>query len=743
MTKTAAAARLAELRSLIAQYDYQYYVLDAPEVPDSEYDRLFRELRELESAHPDLVTPDSPSQRVSGTPLPAFEEVEHQLPMLSLDNALTAESMTEFDRRVRERLKRKGDIVYVAEPKLDGLAISLRYERGVLVQAATRGDGRRGENVTQNVRTISAVPLRLRGEGWPRVLEVRGEIFMPRKGFEALNERQRNAGEKTFVNPRNAAAGSLRQLDPSITAQRPLTIFCYGIGAVEGGKVADRQSSAMARLRDWGLPVSPELEVLSGLAACNEYFDRIGKRRTKLAYDIDGVVFKVDSIADQQALGFVARAPRWAIARKFPAQEELTRVEAIEFQVGRTGAVTPVARLQPVFVGGVTVSNATLHNMDEVARKDVRVGDTVFIRRAGDVIPEVVRVLIDRRPADAVPVAMPLHCPECGSDILKPEGEAVARCSGGLFCPAQRKEAIKHFAARRAMDIDGLGDKLVEQLVDSGFVEDPADLFALDVETLAGLERMGQKSAQNLVDALQRARSTTLPRFLFALGILGIGETIAANVAAACRTLDAVMALRLADLVEIKDSQAKRLHELLSGQVDQGRPVIEIEPMPDAKWFTHVHAALLAERFKTVAEAVAGGAQGLANEPNIKIEGIGDVLAEKLVTFFRQPHNREVIAKLRQAGVRWPEVEEVADPGQLPLAGKTFVLTGTLSQPREHFKARLQSAGAKVAGSVSKKTDYLVAGEEAGSKLAKAESLGVAVLDEDALLAMLPPERAD
>lgn len=742
MTKSAAATRLAELRELIAHYDYHYYVLDAPEVPDSEYDRLFRELRDLEAANPELITPDSPTQRVSGAPLPAFDEIEHQLPMLSLDNALTAESMVEFDRRVHERLGRDGDIVYAAEPKLDGLAISLRYEAGLLVQAATRGDGRRGENVTQNVRTIGAVPLRLRGDGWPGVLEVRGEIFMPKQGFEALNERQRNAGEKTFVNPRNAAAGSLRQLDPAITATRPLSMFCYGIGVVEAGTVADSHSAVMAQLRDWGLPVSPELKVLTGLAACDAYFDAIGKRRAQLAYDIDGVVFKIDAIADQQALGFVARAPRWAIARKFPAQEELTRVEAVEFQVGRTGAITPVARLQPVFVGGVTVSNATLHNMGEIARKDVRVGDTVFIRRAGDVIPEVVRVLIERRPAGAVPVGMPAQCPECGSDVVKPDGEAVARCSGGLFCPAQRKEAIKHFAARRAMDIEGLGDKLVEQLVDSDAVKDPADLFALDVDTLAGLDRMGQKSAQNLIDALDESRATTLPRFLFALGILGVGETIAANIAAACGTLDAVMALRLSNLVEIKGSQAGRLHQLLTDRPDQDTAVSGLGPLPDAKWFSHVHAAMLAERFATVAETVAAGPQALANQPDTKIEGVGDVLAEKLVTFFAQPHNRDVIAKLRAAGVHWPEHAAPAEAAGLPLAGFTFVLTGSLSQPRDHFKARLQAAGAKVTGSVSSKTDYLVAGEDAGSKLARAESLGVKVLDEPALQAMLPPAPA-
>ena len=737
MNKSAAAKRLAELREQIAHHDYRYYVLDEPEVPDSEYDRLYRELREIEHQHPDLITSDSPSQRVGGAPLAAFDEVEHRVPMLSLDNALTAEAMVEFDRRVRERLGRDGPIVYAAEPKLDGLAISLLYENGLLVQAATRGDGRHGENVTQNVRTIGGVPLRLHGKGWPAVVEVRGEIFMPKKGFDALNERQRKAGEKLFANPRNAAAGSLRQLDPAVTAKRPLALFCYGVGEVAPQAMAQTHSANMAILARWGLPISPELKVLQGLAACDGYFDDIGRRRAQLPYDIDGVVFKVDAVTDQQALGFVARAPRWAIARKFPAQEELTVVEAIEFQVGRTGALTPVARLQPVFVGGVTVSNATLHNMDEIARKDVRVGDTVFVRRAGDVIPEVVRVLPERRPAGTVAVRMPTHCPECGSEVVRPEGEAVARCSGGLFCPAQRKEAIKHFASRRAMDIEGLGHKLVEQLVDHALIKDPADLFGLDVDTLAGLDRMGQKSAQNLVEALHKARETSLPRFLYALGILGIGETIAATVATACGSLDAVMQLRLSNLVEIKPSQAARLHELLASRADQDTAMVELADLPGAKWFTHVHAAMLAERFATVADDVAAGAEALANTANIKIEGVGDVLAEKLVTFFRQVHNAEVIEKLRNAGVNWPENVPARDVGSSPLSGKTFVLTGTLSQPRDQIKEQLQSLGAKVSGSVSKKTDFVVAGAEAGSKLAKAEALGVPVLDEAALQRLL------
>ena len=662
-------ARVQALREQIEHHNYQYYVLDQPEIPDAEYDRLFRELQGLEARYPELISPESPTQRIGGAPLEAFEEVEHRIPMLSLDNALSPEAMVEFDRRVRERLKRDSDMTYAAEPKLDGLAISLRYEQGRLVQAATRGDGTRGENVTQNVRTIAAVPLHLRGTDWPPLLEVRGEIFMPKKGFAALNERQRARGEKTFANPRNAAAGSLRQLDPKITAQRPLSMFCYGLGEVEGHAMSDSHSGSMALLKGWGLPISPELRVVTGVAACSAYYEDIGARRARLAYDIDGVVFKVDSVADQQALGFVSRAPRWAIAQKFPAEEELTQVEAVEFQVGRTGAVTPVARLTPVFVGGVTVSNATLHNMDEIERKDVRVGDTVFVRRAGDVIPEVVRVLPERRPKGARAVKLPAHCPVCGSDIERVEGEAVARCSGGLYCAAQRKEAVKHFASRRAMDIEGLGDKLIEQLIDQQLIRDPSDLFSLSVDTLAGLERMGDKSARNLIEALDKARRTTLPRFLYALGIREVGEATAQALA---REFGSLEAIRTADEEALQQT-------------------------PD----------------------------------------VGPVVARHVHTFFRQPHNRQVIDKLQAAGVEWPESEPAPSPEVLPLAGKTFVLTGALSEPRERVKERLQTLGAKVAGSVSTKTDYVVAGDEAGSKLRKAQDLGIEVLDEAGLARLI------
>ena len=658
-------ATVQRLREQIEDHNYRYYVLDDPQVPDSEFDRLFRELQALEARYPELITPDSPTQRVGGAPLAAFGEVAHRVPMLSLDNALSTEALADFDRRVRERLERDGEVRYAAEPKLDGLAISLRYEQGLLVQAATRGDGTHGENVTQNVRTISSVPLRLRGRDWPPLLEVRGEIFMPRAGFDDLNARQRASGDKVFANPRNAAAGSLRQLDPAITASRPLAMFCYGLGEVDGHPMAPTHAANMALLKGWGLPVSPELRVVVGLPECITYFNDIGARRARLAYEIDGVVFKVDSIAEQRQLGFVSRAPRWAIASKFPAQEELTVVEAVEFQVGRTGAVTPVARLKPVFVGGVTVSNATLHNMDEVQRKDVRVGDTVIVRRAGDVIPEVVRVLPERRPAGTRKVELPAQCPVCGSDIERLEGEAVARCSGGLYCAAQRKEAVKHFASRRAMDIEGLGDKLIEQLIDQSMIEDPADLFVLEADLLAGLERMGEKSAANLVGALRKARATTLPRFLYALGIREVGEATAQALARQFGALDAI------------------------GAAEEDT----LQQTPD----------------------------------------VGPVVAHHVHTFFRQPHNLAVINKLREAGVDWPEGPPAPMAEELPLAGMTFVLTGALSEPRDRIKERLSALGAKVAGSVSKKTDYVVVGEDAGSKLDKARALGVGVLDEDGL----------
>ncbi len=660
--------RIEKLREQINRHNYQYYVLDDPLIPDSEYDRLLRELQALESEHPELVTPDSPTQRVGARPLDAFDEVRHSLPMLSLDNAFDEGEMRDFDRRVKERLEVAGEVCYAAEPKLDGLAISLRYEKGVLVQAATRGDGSRGEDVTQNVRTIPSVPLRLLGQGFPPVLEVRGEVYMPKAGFERLNERARSRGEKGFANPRNAAAGSLRQLDPKITAERPLAMFCYGFGEIEGGPLAETHSDSIRRLVDWGLRISPELEVLPGINACLDYYRRIADRRDALDYEIDGVVFKVDSFRQQQSLGFVSRAPRWAIAHKFPAQEEMTRLLNIDVQVGRTGALTPVARLEPVNVAGVTVTNATLHNEDEIRRKDIRVGDTVIIRRAGDVIPQVVRVVMEYRPAESEPFLMPKSCPECGSEVERDENEAVIRCSGGLYCPAQRKQAIRHFASRRAMDIEGLGDKLVDQLVERSLVSTPADLFRLDLATLAGLERMGEKSARNLLDALEAAKKTTFGRFLFSLGIREVGEATAQSLAS-----------HYGDLAHLE-------------RATDG----ELQQVPD----------------------------------------VGPVVSRHIVTFFRQPHNMEVIEQLIRAGVKWDALEPM-DRSSLSLSGKTIVLTGTLSRPRGVIKEELQALGAKVSGSVSKKTDYLVAGEDAGSKLTRAQQLGVEILDEAGLEKLL------
>jgi DNA ligase (NAD+) len=658
------------LREQLRYHNHRYYVLDDPEIPDAEYDRLFRELQALEAQHPELVTPDSPTQRVGVTPLSEFGEIRHAIPMLSLGNVFSDEELLAFDKRIHDRLKSDTEIEFVAEPKLDGLAISLMYENGVFTRAATRGDGETGEDVTQNVRTIDAVPLRLMGEGWPQVLEVRGEIYMPKAGFNALNERLRNEGAKTFVNPRNAAAGSLRQLDSRITAQRPLTIFCYAVGLVEGGEMPATHYASLQQLAVWGFRVCPEIRVVQGAAGCLDFYRSIGSKRESLPYDIDGVVYKVNAITLQQELGFVSRAPRWAIAHKFPAQEEITVLEDVEFQVGRTGALTPVARLKPVFVGGVTVSNATLHNMDEIERKDVRIGDSVIVRRAGDVIPEVARVILERRPQDARPIAMPSHCPVCGSDVQRPEGEAVARCTGGLYCPAQVKETIKHFASRKAMNIDGLGDKLVEQFFEQGLIRHVDDLYRLieKKEQIAALERMGDKSAENLVNALEKSKATTLERFIFALGIREVGEAT---------------------------------------------------------------AKILARHFGSLENLQSADEETLRLVPDV-----GPVVAANIAQFFREAHNGDTIRHLRELGVHWADYE-ARPPEALPLAGKTYVITGTLSRSRDEIKADLEALGAKVAGSVSKKTTALIAGENAGSKLDKAESLGVEVLDEAALSVLL------
>ncbi|WP_455234230.1 NAD-dependent DNA ligase LigA [Thiogranum longum] len=658
--------RVEKLREKIRYHNYRYYVLDDPEIPDAEYDRLLRELQELEKAHPQLVTPDSPTQRVGAEPLSAFKAVRHEVPMLSLDNAFNDDELSEFDRRVRERLD-VDSVDYAAEPKLDGVAVSILYEGGLLVRGATRGDGSKGEDITQNVRTIDSVPLRLMGKGYPQRLEVRGEVFISHAGFDKLNKLAAKQGQKAFANPRNAAAGSLRQLDARVTAQRPLEIYCYGVGLVDGGKLPDRHGDILQQLREWGLRVYPGIERVRGLRGCIDYYRSLEKQRERLPFDIDGVVFKVDRLDQQKKMGFVARAPRWAVARKFPAQEELTRVQDIDVQVGRTGAITPVARLEPVFVGGVTVTNATLHNEDEVRRKDVRIGDTVVVRRAGDVIPEVVAVIKERRPNSARKFVMPTRCPVCGSDVEKVDGEAVARCTGGLYCEAQRKEAIKHFASRRAMDIEGLGDKLVEQLVDQKLIDDVAGLYGLDADTLAGLERMGQKSAANLVAALEKSKETTLDRFLYALGIREVGDATARSLAREFGELDALMNATVEQLEAIRD--------------------------------------------------------------------IGPIVARHIVHFFGEAHNRKVIEKLLSAGINWPAVERAVHQ---PLQGNTYVITGTLSgMTREEAKEALQALGAKVSGSVSKKTTALIAGEKAGSKLTKAETLGVEVLSEKDLMKLL------
>ena len=665
--------KINQLRASLRHHEYQYHVLDAPEIPDAEYDRLMRELRELETAHPELITADSPTQRVGAAPLTAFEQVRHDVPMLSLDNVFDEDSYLAFNKRVQDRLKSPDTLTFCCELKLDGLAVSLLYENGELVRAATRGDGTTGENITANVRTIRAIPLRLTGENIPRRVEVRGEVFMPQKGFEALNEEARRTGGKVFANPRNAAAGSLRQLDPRITAKRPLTFFCYGVGVLEGGELPRSHWARLMQFRDWGLPVSDRIRLCTGSEEVLAFYRHIEEIRSTLGFDIDGVVIKVDSLDLQEALGFVARAPRWAIAFKFPAQEQITTVRDVEFQVGRTGAITPVARLEPVLVAGAMVSNATLHNADEIERLGLRIGDTVIVRRAGDVIPQVVGVVMSERPEQVREVAFPTTCPVCGSDVERVEGEAVARCTGGLFCGAQRKESLKHFVSRRAMDVDGMGDKIIDQLVEKEYVKTPADLFRLTAGVLTGLDRMGPKSAQNLVNALQKAKQTTLARFLYALGIREVGEATAANLAAHFGSVDA---LKAADLDALKS-----------------------------------------------------------------VQDVGDVVAKHVRNFLEETHNQQVIDELLDPaiGIHWPEVQVIV-PEEIdsPFAGKTVVLTGSLTVlSRDEAKDRLTALGAKVSGSVSKKTDLVIAGEAAGSKLAKAQELGIEVIDEAEMIRRL------
>jgi DNA ligase (NAD+) len=668
-----AAEQIAALRAQIARADHDYYVLDAPAIPDAEYDRLFRALQDLEAAHPDLVTPDSPTQRVSGGVRSDLPKVRHAVPMLSIRTETDAgpDGARAFDARIRRELGLGPDdapVEYSAELKFDGLAISLRYERGLLVRAATRGDGEEGEDVTPNARSIRAIPLRLEGVR-AAALEVRGEVFLRRRDFEQINERQREAGDKIFVNPRNAAAGFLRQLDASATASRPLSFYAYGLGDVDGWPLPSTHSAVLDALAGMGVPVAMERRVARGADELVAFHAEIAARRDRLPFDIDGVVYKVNRIELQRALGFVSREPRWAVAHKYPPQEELTQVTGIDVQVGRTGKLTPVARLAPVFVGGVTVSNATLHNEDYIRSLGLKIGDTVIVRRAGDVIPQVVAVLAERRPRDARPFSMPAKCPVCGSGVAREEGEKDLRCTGGLYCPAQRKQALLHFAGRRALDIEGLGDRLVEQLVDGGLVHTPADLFKLGLGTLAGLDRMAEKSAANIVAALERARHTTLERFIYALGIRHVGESTARDLARHFGSLDALMQAGEQDLLQVPD--------------------------------------------------------------------VGPVVAASIARFFAEPHNHEVIEQLRAAGVRWNEGPPQRAPAGA-LAGRTFVLTGTLpAWTRDEAKARIEAAGGRVAASVSRKTDFVVAGADAGSKLDRARELGVAVIDESQLRRLL------
>ena len=693
-TNTDQILQVQKLHDELHYHNHRYYVLDDPEIPDSEYDKLLRELQELEAQFPEFLSVDSPSQRVGAPPLSEFTQVTHLLPMLSLSNAFNETEVFAFEKRLIDRLNsiasasndsdnigkvnnvqenKLTEIEYAVEPKLDGLAVSLLYENGILVQGATRGDGETGENITENVRTINSIPLKLTGENIPQTLEVRGEVYMPKASFEALNNKAREQGEKTFVNPRNAAAGSIRQLDSRITASRNLAMYCYSTGRIIGAmgetKLPEKHSDALQQLADWGFRICPDSKVVLGAKGCLEYFEEIGAKRDELSYDIDGVVFKVNSLELQRQLGFVSRAPRWAIAHKFPAQEEMTLLKDVEFQVGRTGALTPVARLEPVFVGGVTVTNATLHNMDEIARKDVRVGDTVIVRRAGDVIPEVARIVPSMRPADTQLIVMPSQCPVCESAVVQLEGEAVSRCTGGLICPAQQKQAIKHFASRKALDIDGLGDKLVEQLFDEHLIENISDLYTLNSEDLIKLERMGDKSAENLIASLEASKKPTLARFIYALGIREVGETTAKSLSNHYGSIEAIKQADVESLKEVND--------------------------------------------------------------------VGPIVANHVVSFFQETHNNEVIDALLKAGID-PILPAKVDITDLPLMGHTYVITGTLNQMgRTEAKAQLEALGAKVSGSVSKNTTALIAGEKAGSKLTKAESLGVEVLNEEALIKLI------
>ncbi len=659
-------AQLSRLRSEIDEHNYQYYVLDNPQIPDAEYDRLMRQLQQIEADHPELISSSSPSQRVGAKPDSGFAQVTHQMPMLSLDNAMDGEEFLSFDKRVKERLKDSQDIEYICEPKLDGLAVSIIYEKGLLTRAATRGDGNQGEDITLNIRTLNSVPLKLRSKQPPEMFEVRGEVFMPLEAFHSLNQAAIESGNKVFANPRNAAAGSLRQLDPKVTAQRQLAFYAYSTGLVSDDfELASRHSERLAQIKTLGLPVTSEIKITHGANEVLKYFDAILEKRNQLSFEIDGVVCKVDDIEKQNQLGFVSRAPRWAIALKFPAQEEMTELVDVDFQVGRTGALTPVARLNPVFVGGVTVSNATLHNMDEIERLGIMIGDTVILRRAGDVIPQIVSVVESKRPANAAKISSPESCPVCSSQVERAEGEAAIRCTGGLICAAQRTQAIKHFASRKAMDIDGLGDKLVDIFSELEMISSISDLYRLEKQQIADLERMGDKSAQNLIDAIEVSKETTLAKFIYSLGIREVGEVTAKNLAQHFLTLEAIQAASAETLEEVDD--------------------------------------------------------------------VGPIVAKHLVSFFANPRNQKEVAALVDAGIHWPVIEKKSEE-DLTLKGKTFVITGTLSNhSRQEAKAKLEALGAKVAGSVSKNTYALIAGEKAGSKLKKAQELGVQIFSEEYL----------
>ncbi|KEA64263.1 DNA ligase [Marinobacterium lacunae] len=778
---TSVSERILALREQIDSHNHRYYVLDEPSIPDAEYDRLFRELKALEEAHPELVTSDSPTQRVGAKPIGGFAEVSHELPMLSLDNAFSAEELRAFVKRIGDRLKDVDTtrLTFACEPKLDGLAISLLYENGLLVRGATRGDGYTGEDITLNVRTIANIPLKLMGSGWPQRLEVRGEVYMPKAGFEALNEDARARDEKTFVNPRNAAAGSLRQLDPSITAKRPLEFCCYSTGVVEGGSLPDSHSESLKQLREWGLKINPEMRVVEGAEGCLEYYRQMEQKRGSLPYDIDGLVFKVDDRGLQQLLGFVARAPRWAIAHKFPAQEEITRLNDVEFQVGRTGAVTPVARLEPVFVGGVTVSNATLHNMDEIARLDVRIGDYVMVRRAGDVIPQIVKVVTEKRSGDERPVELPDHCPVCGSEVERTQlvkrgksGQqvsqgAIYRCVGRLACQAQLKQALIHFVSRKAMDIDGLGEKNIDQLVEREMVASPADLYRLTKAQLLRLEGFAELSSENIVTAIDQSRTVTLDKFIYALGIPEVGEETARVLSNSLGTLERIRKALPELLTWLPDIGLEVAHEIHNFMQDEHNASVinallelNVKPIEPGELAAQLQgsvtfadlidklniagvaktgATLLADQFQTLEALLNADEAALSAIPrfgsrarNGLLERLADQLwCERAIALEQQ---------LRDFGMHWESAVE--RPKQsLPLEGETWVLTGTLEQlTRDDAKAKLQALGAKVAGSVSAKTTAVVAGEKAGSKLAKAEQLGIRVLNEAQLLELLASE---